>query len=62
MFWLTLLLVWAVASIVVAVVWGGVAHLSEDCGDERPEAASTSTSDSRTKIPAPDDPRRSSQR
>ena len=62
MFWLTLLLVWAVASIVVAVVWGRVVHLSEDCGDERSDAVSTSTSDSRTKISARDDPRRSSQR
>ena len=62
MFWLTLLLLWAVASIVVAVAWGRVVHLSEDCGDERPDAASTSTSDSRTKIPTPDDPMRSSQR
>jgi len=62
MFWLTLLLVWAVASIVVAVVWGRVVYLSEDCGDECPDAASTSTSDSRTRISAQDDPRRSSQR
>jgi hypothetical protein len=54
MFWLTLLLVWAAASIAVAIVWGKVSCLSEDCG-ERPDAGSASALDSTTEAPARDD-------
>ena len=62
MFWLTLLLVWAAASIVVAVVWGKVVQLSEDCSDDGPGAAPTSALDSSTESPPRDGPHRSPHR
>ena len=62
MFWLTLLLVWAAASIVVAVVWGKLVRWNQDSGDEHPDAAPGSGLDASTEVPSPDCPRRSSHR
>jgi len=60
MFWLTLLVVWAAASIAVAVLWGKVVCSSEDYADESPDAGSASALDSRADTPARDDPGRRS--
>lgn len=42
MVWLTLLVVWAAAAIVVAVVWGKLVSWSQDGGAEHPDAAPAS--------------------
>lgn len=60
MFWLTLLLVWAAASIVVAVAWGKLVRWNQDRGDEHPDAAPEL--DASTEVSSPDCPRRGSHR
>jgi len=61
MFWLTLLMVWAAASIVVAIVWGKLVHWQAS-GDEHPDAAPRSGLDASAEIPSPDCRRGSSRR
>jgi hypothetical protein len=59
MVWLTLLLVWAAASILVAVVWGKVVRWGQDGADEHPDAAPASGLDASAEAPSPDSPPRS---
>ena len=62
MFWLTLLLVWAAASIVVALAWGKLVSSSQDSADERPDSAPGSGLHANAEASSPDCPRRSSHR
>jgi len=60
MFWLTLLVVWAAASIVVAVVWGKLVGWNQDSDDEHSDA--TPELDASAEVRSPDCPRRGSHR
>ena len=59
MVWLTLLLVWSAASVLVALVWGKVVRWSRDGTDEHPDAAPASGLDASAEAPCPDSARRS---
>jgi len=62
MFWLTLLVLWAVASIVVAVVWGKLVRWNQGSDDERPDAARVPGLEASAEVPSPDCPRQNSHR
>jgi len=62
MVWLTLLVVWAAAAIIVAIVWGKVVRWDQDSGDEHSDTGPASTLDTNAEVPSPDGPGRSSHR
>jgi hypothetical protein len=59
MFWLTLLVVWAAASIVVAVVWGKLVRWGQESIDEEPDVAPASRLDASADVGATNGRRRS---
>ena len=54
MVWLTWLLVWIAASVLVAVVWGKVVRSGEDDTDEHSDPAPDSRLDGSAEAPCPD--------
>jgi hypothetical protein len=62
MFWLTLLVLWAAASIVVAVAWGKLVRWNQGSDDEYPDAAPLPGLEASAEVPPPECPRRSPHR